>query len=96
MEQIQRTFRDLSVDEREEIFVDIAQALEGTAQEAFVEGNRQFAALSSSMAEAIRINADELARDDLDAAERMLQQAAAMISHFNAAHPYRMVSTAIH
>ncbi|MFB9950042.1 hypothetical protein ACFFP0_14360 [Rhizobium puerariae] len=96
MEQMKKTFRDLSVDEREEIFVDIAQVLEGTAQEAFVEGNRDFAALSSNMAEAIRINANELAREDLDMAEQMLQQASAMISQFNAAHPYRMVSRAIH
>jgi hypothetical protein len=96
MEHVQRNIRDLSVDEREEIFVTIAQVLEGTAREAFAEGNRQFAAISSNMAEAIRINADELARDNLDAAEHVLQQAAAVISQFKAAHPYRMISTAVH
>lgn len=87
---------DLSIEEREQIFVDIARVLEGTAREAFVEGNRHFAALSSNMAEAIRINADELARDDPENAERVLQQATAMISQFKAMHPYRMVSSSIH
>jgi hypothetical protein len=38
---------------------------EGTARQAFVEGDRRFAVLSANMAEAIRINADELARDDV-------------------------------
>lgn len=90
------TIRDLSVDEREEVFANIAEVLEDTAREALAEGNQQFATLSSNMAEAIRINADELARENLDAAEHVLQQANQMISHFNAAHPYRMISTAIH
>ncbi|WP_404947035.1 hypothetical protein [Rhizobium terrae] len=90
------TIRDLSVDEREEIFVNLAEELEGTAREALAEGNQHFAALSSNMAEAIRINAGVLVHEDLDAAEQVLQQANAMISQFNAAHPYRMISTAIH
>ncbi|MCK8778812.1 hypothetical protein M0654_02340 [Rhizobium sp. NTR19] len=96
MEHVHKSIRDLSVDEREEIFVSIAQVLEGTAREAFAEGNRHFAAISSNMAEAIRVNADELARDNLDAAEQVLQQAAAVITQFKAAHPYPMISTAVH
>jgi urease accessory protein UreE len=96
MEEKIKLIKDLSIDEREEVFVDIARVLEGTAREAYVEGNRHFAALSANMAQAILVNADELARDDLQKAERVLQQATTMISQFNAAHPYRMVSRALH
>lgn len=96
MERIQKTIRDLSIEERQEILAEAVHALEGTAREAFVEGNQQFATMSITMAEAIRVNADELARDDLDEAERVLEQAETMLSHFHAAHPYRMVSVAIH
>lgn len=96
MESREVTIRDLSVAEREEIFVTIARTLEGNAREALVEGDKQFAQLSSNMAEAIRINVDELSRNDPDTAERVLQQAAAIISKFKAGHPHQMPSTAIH
>ncbi|ACS59254.1 MULTISPECIES: hypothetical protein [Rhizobium] len=96
MEEKTNIIKDLSIEEREEILVDIARTLEDTAREAFVEGNTHFAALSNNMAEAIRVNADELARDDPENAELVLQQAAAMISQFEAVHPYRMVSMAVH
>ncbi|MBY2933627.1 hypothetical protein [Rhizobium leguminosarum] len=96
MEEKTSIIKDLSIEEREEILVDIARTLEDTAREAFVEGNTHFAALSNNMAEAIRVNADELARDDPENAELVLQQAAAMISQFEAVHPYRMVSMAVH
>ncbi|GAC1043392.1 hypothetical protein [Rhizobium sp. No.120] len=96
MEERTKTIEDLSVEEREEILIDVAKTLEGNAREAFVEGNKQFAILSTNMAEAIRVNADQLARDDPENAERLLQQAVAMISQFNATHPYRLVSTAVH
>lgn len=76
--------------------MDIARALEHTARDAFIEGHRHFATMSTSMAEAIRINADELARDDLTNAERVLQQATAMIAQFKAIHPYPLASMAIH
>ncbi len=46
MEEKINIINDLSIEEREEVFVDIARMLEGTAREAFVEGNRHFAALS--------------------------------------------------
>ncbi|MBB4216459.1 Tfp pilus assembly protein PilV [Rhizobium sp. BK212] len=69
MEEKTNIIRDLSIEEREEIFVDIARTLEDKAREALVEGNMQFAALSNNMAEAIRVNADELARDDPHNAE---------------------------
>ncbi|NKM26887.1 hypothetical protein [Rhizobium laguerreae] len=96
MEEQIRNIGDLSIEEREDVFVDVATALEGTAREAFVEGNRHLAALSANMAQAIRVNADELARDDLRNTERILQQGAAMISQFNATHPYRIVGHAVH
>jgi hypothetical protein len=87
---------DLSIEEREEVFVDVARVLERTAREAFVEGNKHFAALSANMAQALRINADELSRDDAQNAERVLQQATAMIAQFKAVHPYPLVSMAVH
>ncbi|MBB4192329.1 Tfp pilus assembly protein PilV [Rhizobium aethiopicum] len=96
MEEKTNIIKDLSIEEREEIFVDIARTLEDTAREALVEGNTQFAVLSNNMAEAIRVNADELARDDPENAERVLLQATAMITQFEAVHPYRMVSMAVH
>ncbi|MBB3452720.1 hypothetical protein FHT86_000976 [Rhizobium sp. BK313] len=96
MEEKIKIIENLSIEEREEVFVDIARVLEGTAREAFVEGERRFAVLSANMAEAIRINADELARDDVRNATRVLQQATAMISRFNAVHPYRMTSHSVH
>jgi hypothetical protein len=79
MEEQIRNIGDLSIEEREEVFVDVATALKGAAREAFVEGNSHFAALSANMAQAIHVNADELARDDVRNAERVLQQAAAII-----------------
>lgn len=91
-----KIINDLSIEEREEVFVDIARVLEGAAREAYVEGNRHFALASANMAQAIRVNADELARDDVAHVEGVLLQATAMISQFDAAHPYRMLSHAIH
>ncbi|MGR9208059.1 hypothetical protein ACU8MG_28170 (plasmid) [Rhizobium leguminosarum] len=96
MEEKTNIITDLSIEEREEILVDIARTLEDTAREAYVEGNTHFATLSNNMAEAIRVNADELARDDPENAELLFQQATAMISQFEAVHPYRMVSMAVH
>ncbi|MBB4146176.1 hypothetical protein [Rhizobium rhizoryzae] len=89
MEEKIKIIRDLSVEEREDVFVDLARILEGTAREAFVEGNRHFAAMSANMAQAIFVNADELARDDAQNAERVLEQ-------FKAIHPYPLVSMAVH
>jgi hypothetical protein len=96
MEDRTKTIEDLSVEEREEILIDIARTLEGNAREALVEGNQQFAALSTNVAEAIRVNADQLAREAPEQAEELLQQAVAIISQFNATHPYRLISTAVH
>ncbi|MGK9051467.1 hypothetical protein [Xaviernesmea oryzae] len=96
MEEKIKFIKDLDIEEREEVLSDIARALENTAREAFIEGDRHFAALSSNMAQVIRVNADELARDNPQNAERVLQQATAMISQFNAVHPYRMMSYSLH
>jgi len=96
MEEKNRLIKDLSVEEREDLFADIARILADTSHEAYVEGNRHFAAFSANMAQAIRVNAGELARDDVQDAERVLQQATAVISQFYAGRPYRMISHAIH
>jgi hypothetical protein len=96
MEEKINMIKDLDVEEREEVFVDVARAIENTARDALIEGHRHFAAMSTNMAEAIRVNADELARDDLRNAERVLQQATAMIAQFKAVHPYPLVSKALH
>ena len=96
MEEKINNIKDLGVEEREDVLADIARALDNAALNAFMEGNRRFAAISTNMAEAIRINAVELARDDVQNAERVLQQATAMIAQFKARHPYPLVSTALH
>lgn len=86
----------LSIQQREEVFVETARALEDNARVALVEGDKQFAQMSTNMAEAIRINADELAREDIGTAKRVLLEANAIIERFNSVHPYRMPSAAIH
>ena len=96
MEKNVENIESLSVEEREEILVDVAKILEGTARDALFVGNQSFALMSTNMAEAIRIHADELARDDVRNAERILQHATAMISQFRAVHPHRIVSHTMH
>lgn len=96
MDEKINTIKDLDVEEREEVFVEIARALENTARDAFIEGHRYFALMSTNMAEAIRLNAGELARDDLRNSERVVQRATAMIAQFKAVHPYPLVSKAVH
>lgn len=87
---------NLSVEEREEILVDVAKILESTARDALFVGNQNFAQMSTNMAEAIRIHADELARNDVENAGRVLQQATAVIFQFRAALPYCIVSHTMH
>lgn len=96
METNADNIENLSVEEREEILVDVAKILERTARDALFVGNQNFAQISTNMAEAIRVHADELARDDVENAERVLQQATAIISQFRAVHPYRIVSHSMH
>ena len=84
-----------SSDEREEALVEIARVLEGTAREALIEGDKNFAAFSLNMAEAIRSNADEIARNNVEGALQILEQASLMVSHFNKANPHRIVSYTI-
>jgi len=96
MEKDGKNIEKLSVEEREEILVDVARILESTARDALFVGNPNFALMSTNMAEAIRVHADELARDDVENAERVLQQATAMISQFRAVHPYRVLSHTMH
>lgn len=81
----------LSVHEREDLLVGLAIALEGVAKEALVEGNKHFAAVSQGMADAIRVNADDWAREDVENAGFAAQQASEMLSRFRVEHPHRVV-----
>ena len=96
MEENINIIKSVGIDEREEIIVDFARWLEKASQEALVHGERRFAMMSASMAEAMRLNADELARDDPQKAERVLQQASAMMAQFKAAYPHRVISRSVH
>ncbi|MGA1805315.1 hypothetical protein [Rhizobium sp. HT1-10] len=96
MEENINIIKSASIPEREEIIVDFARWLETTSQEALVYGEGRFAVISANMAEAIRVNADELARDKPEMTERVLQQASAMISQFKAAYPHRVISRSVH
>ncbi len=93
---LEPNIQNMTIEEREEVFVDIARILDRTALEAMVEGNQRFAIFSMNMAEAIRLNADELARDDLLHAEKVMKQATDLVRQFKAIHPYGMQSHSIH
>ncbi len=95
MEETIKIIKDASIAEREEIIVDFARWLETASQDALVYGEGRFAVMSANMAEAIRANADELARDTPETTERILQQASAMISQFKAAYPHRVLSRSV-
>jgi hypothetical protein len=96
MEENISIIKSVGVDEREEIIVDFARWLETAANEALVYGEGKFAMMSASMAEAMRVHADELARDKPEAAERVLQQACTMMAQFKAAYPHRVISRSVH
>lgn len=96
IDRTEKSMAELSIEEREEILIDVAAILENTARDAIFGGNPNFALMSNNMAEAIRIHADELAREDIENAGRILEQANSMISQFRAAHPHRVVSHARH
>ena len=96
MEENIRIIKSASIPEREEIITDFARRLETASQDALRYGEGRFASMSANMAEAIRTNADELARDDPETTARVLQQARAMISHFKAAYPHRAFSRSVH
>lgn len=96
MEETIKIIKDASIAEREEIIVDFARWLETASQDALVYGEGRFAVMSASMAQAIRLNADELARDTPETTERLLQQASAMILQFKAAYPHRVLSRSLH
>ena len=53
MEKSIRNIENLSIEEREEILVDVAKILESTAREALFEGQRNFAVLSTNMADMV-------------------------------------------
>jgi len=96
MEENISILKSVGVDEREEIIVDFARWLETAANEALVYGEGKFAMMSASMAKAMRVNADELARENPEKTERVLQQARAMMAQFKAAYPHRVISRSVH
>jgi hypothetical protein len=96
IDRTEKPIAELSVEEREEILIDVAAILENTVRDAMFAGNPNFALMSNNMAEAIRIHADELARDDVQNAGRVLEQANSMISRFRVTYPHRVVSHAMH
>lgn len=96
MEQNIEIMKNASVYEREEIIIDFARWLETTSQDALVYGEGRFALMSANLAQAIRANADNLARDTPETAARLLQRACAMISQFKATYPHRVLSRSIH
>ncbi len=96
MEENINIIKSAGIDEREEIIVDFARWLEAASQDALVYGEGRFAVMSASMAEAMRVNADELARDNPENTERVLQQASAMMAQFKAAYPHRVISRSVH
>ena len=96
MEENINSIRSASIPEREEIIVNFARWLETASQDALVYGEGRFAVMSANVAQAIRLNADELARDNPETTERVLQQACAMISQFKAAYPHRVISRSVH
>jgi urease accessory protein UreE len=96
MEETIKVIKDASIPEKEEIIVDFARWLEIASQDALVYGEGRFAVMSANMAQAIRINADELARDNPETTERVLHQACEMISQFKAVYPHRVLSRSVH
>ncbi|TWF43312.1 hypothetical protein [Neorhizobium alkalisoli] len=96
MEENINIIKSAGIDEREEIIVDFARWLEAASQDALVYGEGRFAMMSASMAEAMRVDADEPARDNPENTERVLQQASAMMAQFKAAYPHRVISRSVH
>jgi len=96
MEENINILKKVGIAEREEIIIDFARWLETASREAVVFGEGRFARISASMARAMRVNADELARDEPETAERVLQQACALLTQFKAAYPHRVISRSVH
>jgi hypothetical protein len=91
-----KTIHEMTVGEREEILIAVADTLEMSAREANLEGQRSFAETSQNMALAIRGSTEELATEELEAASAVLEQAMGMISVFRKDHPYPLQSFSIH
>jgi hypothetical protein len=91
-----KTIHEMTVGEREEILIAVANTLEVSAMEAALEGQSSFAETSKNMAMAIRWSTEELSTEDLEAASAVLEQAMDMISLFRKDHPYPVQSFSIH
>ncbi|MDE1996082.1 MAG: hypothetical protein KGI75_26525 [Rhizobiaceae bacterium] len=91
-----KTIDEMTYGEREEILFAVADTLEVSAREALLEGEKAFALNSQTMAATIRVNADELAGENVDAASSVLEQAMNMIVEFRKERPYPAQSFLIH
>ena len=91
-----KTIQEMTVSEREEILIAVADTLEVSAREASLEGSQSFAQSSQNMASAIRGSTEELSTNELEAASAVLEQAMGMISTFRESHPYPILSFSIH
>jgi hypothetical protein len=91
-----KSINEMTIDERQEILAAVVDSLEESSKEASLEGQGSFAENSRNLALAIKGSADELATDEVEAANVLLQRAMTMISQFRLRHPYPAQSFAIH
>ncbi|AYG62656.1 hypothetical protein QD460_20295 [Rhizobium jaguaris] len=91
-----KSINEMTIEERQEILSAVVDTLEETSKEASLEGQGTYAENSRNLALAISGSADDLATDELDAANILLQQAMTMISQFRLRHPYPAASLSIH
>jgi hypothetical protein len=91
-----KTIDEMTIDERYEILAAVAGSLDESAREAAMEGHNAYAENSRSLAATINGSVEELASEELHAANVLLQQAMSMLSAFRNAHPHRAQSLSIH
>ncbi|MDL2409123.1 hypothetical protein PY650_26500 [Rhizobium calliandrae] len=91
-----KSIDEMTIEERQEILSAVVDTLEETSKEASLEGQGTYAENSRNLALAISGSVDDLATDEIEAANILLQQAMTLISQFRLRHPYPATSLAIH
>ncbi|MBB3457221.1 hypothetical protein FHT86_005539 [Rhizobium sp. BK313] len=91
-----KSINEMTIDERQEILSAVVNTLEESSTEASLEGEATYAENSRHLALTIRGSSDELATDEIEAANVLLQQAMTLISQFRLRHPYPAQSLSIH
>jgi hypothetical protein len=91
-----KSIDEMTIDERQEILSAVVDTLEESSKEASLEGQGIYAENSRNLALTIKGSADELATDEIEAANVLLQQAMTLISQFRLRHPYPAQSLSIH